>query len=223
MIYRDIVSAVIRALASEVINSAGGCDYTPKVQTSKLKGEIVGKEAAYLTDCWVFGRLHANLSPEHWTALNACYSTHMGSKVAAVGRIASLVSSPAPRLFLTKAVTAWAFPQLGGVQRAKAARVSIEVPEDAPEWRRKAIAKAERAVNAGIKRREDTPCEGVIVLPAHNYDMDTWDVDGTPERTRRDWRGKINKSLKGLVDKALTEAQEILSGEGVFFDEEDAA
>ena len=31
MIYRDVISAVIRALASETINSAGGCDYTPKV------------------------------------------------------------------------------------------------------------------------------------------------------------------------------------------------
>jgi hypothetical protein len=61
MTYRNVVSAVVRALAAETINSAGGCDFEPKVQCAKQKGEIVGKEAAFLTDCWVFGRLHKGL------------------------------------------------------------------------------------------------------------------------------------------------------------------
>ena len=223
MIYRDVISAVIRALASETINSAGGCDYTPKVQANKLKGEIVGNEAAFLTDCWVFGRLHSCLAPKHWMALNACYSTHMASKVGAIGRIVSHVSSPAPHLFLTKAVTAWAYPQLGGAERAPAGKVSLEIDDDAPAWRRAAVAKAQKAINARLKQRQEAPCEGVIILPTHNYDMNTWDLDGTPERTRRDWRRKIFKGLDKLVNEALLEAGEILTKEGVFFDDQDAA
>ncbi|MNH45054.1 hypothetical protein D3C79_1073980 [compost metagenome] len=53
--------------------------------------------------------------------------------------------------------------------------------------------------------------------------MNTWDVDGTPERTRRDWRRKIFKGLDTLVNQALLEAGEILTKEGVFFDEQDVA
>ena len=62
MNYQNVVSAVVRALAAETINSAGGCEFEPKVQAAKQKGEIVGKEAAFLVDCWVFGRLHKSLS-----------------------------------------------------------------------------------------------------------------------------------------------------------------
>lgn len=223
MIYRDVISAVIRALASETINSAGGCDYTPKVQASKLKGEIVGKDAAFLTDCWVFGRLHSCLEQTHWLALNARYSTHMASKVGAIGRIVAHVTSPAPRLFLTKAVTAWAYPQLGGAERPASQKVTLEVDDDAPAWRKAAVAKAQKTINAKLKLRQEAPCEGVIILPAHNYDMNTWDLDGNPERTRRDWRRKIFKGLDKMVDQALVEAGEILSSEGVLFDDQDAA
>lgn len=223
MIYRDVISAVIRALASETINSAGGCDYNPKVQANKLKGEIVGKEAAFLTDCWVFGRLHSYLEQKHWFALNACYSTHMASKVDAIGRIVAHVSSPAPRLFLTKAVTAWAYPQLGGAARTPAEKVLIEVDDDAPAWRKAAAAEAQKTINAKLKQRQEAPCEGIIILPAHNYDMNTWDLEGKPERTRRDWRRKIFNGLNKLVDDALLEAGEILTKEGVIFDDQDAA
>lgn len=223
MIYRDVISAVIRALASETINSAGGCDYTPKVQANKLKGEIVGKEAAFLTDCWVFGRLHSCLDQKHWLALSARYSTHMASKVGAIGRIVAHVTSPAPRLFLTKAVTAWAYPQLGGAERPVSQKVTLEVDDDAPAWRKAAVAKAQQAINAKLKQRQEAPCEGVIILPAHNYDMNTWDLDGNPERTRRDWRRKIFKGLDKMLDEALVEAGEILGSEGVLFDDQDAA
>ena len=181
MIYRDVISAVIRALASETINSAGGCDYTPKVQSSKLKGEIVGKDAAFLTDCWVFGRLHSCLDQKHWLALNARYSTHMASKVGAIGRIVAHVTSPAPRLFLTKAVTAWAYPQLGGAERPVSQKVTLEIDEDAPAWRKAAVAKAvyrkkyrpRRALAArhlppprnALMRRPHLPCPAASPAP----------------------------------------------------------
>lgn len=123
MIYRDVISAVIRALASETINSAGGCDYTPKVQSSKLRGEIVGKDASFLQDCWVFGRLHKSLSAEHWRALVAKFSTHTERKHAAIAELTRVMRSPAPERFLHCAVVTWALPRLAGVDGKRSINV----------------------------------------------------------------------------------------------------
>jgi hypothetical protein len=114
MIYRNVISAVVRALAAETINSAGGCDFEPKVQASKLKGEIVGKEAAFLTDCMVHARLRTQLAHEHWNVLVAQYSTHTERKHAAIVLIAKSVRSPAPERFRHAAVVTWAMPKLPG-------------------------------------------------------------------------------------------------------------
>lgn len=43
MTYRNVVSAVVRALAAETITSAGGCDFEPKVQCAKQKGETLAR------------------------------------------------------------------------------------------------------------------------------------------------------------------------------------
>ena len=114
MTYRNLVSAVVRALAAETINSTGGCDFEPKVQCAKQKGEIVGKEAAFLLDCWVFGRLHKALNQQHWRVLVAKYSTHTERKHAAIVAIAKAIKSPAPERFRHAAVVTWAMPKLPG-------------------------------------------------------------------------------------------------------------
>lgn len=123
MIYRNVVSAVVRALAAETINSAGGCDFEPKVQCAKQKGEIVGKEAAFLTDCWVFGRLHKGLTPAHWRALVAKFSTHVERKHAAIAELTKAVRSPAPERFRDCAVVTWAMPKLPGVEGKRSTNV----------------------------------------------------------------------------------------------------
>lgn len=123
MIYRNVISAVVRALAAETINSAGGCDFEPKVQCAKQKGEIVGKEAAFLADCWVFGRLHKSLSPAHWRALVAKFSTHTERKHAAITELTKVIRSPAPERFLRCAVVTWALPKLAGVDGKRSTSV----------------------------------------------------------------------------------------------------
>lgn len=123
MIYRNVISAVVRALAAETINSAGGCDFEPKVQCAKQKGEIVGKEAAFLTDCWVFGRLHRGLNANHWRALVAKYSTHTDRKHAAITEITKLYQSPAPERFRHCAIVTWAMPRLPGVDGKRSTNV----------------------------------------------------------------------------------------------------
>jgi hypothetical protein len=123
MTYRNVVSAVVRALAAETINSAGGCDFEPKVQCAKQKGEIVGKEAAFLTDCWVFGRLHKGLSPAHWRALVAKFSTNTDRKHAAIAELTRAIRSPAPERFRHCAVVTWALPKLPGVEGRRSTNV----------------------------------------------------------------------------------------------------
>ncbi|WP_308907626.1 hypothetical protein [Pseudomonas canadensis] len=123
MTYRNVVSAVVRALAAETISSAGGCDFEPKVQCAKQKGEIVGKEAMFLQDCWVFGRLHKALTPAHWRALVAKYSTHVERKHAAISELTRSVRSPAPSRFVHCAVVTWALPMLPGVDGKRSTNV----------------------------------------------------------------------------------------------------
>lgn len=114
MIYRNVLAAVVRALAAETMSGVGGGDFEPKVQAAKQKGAIVGKEEAFLCDCWVFGRLHKGLNAEHWDALVAKFSTHQERKHAAILALNSSVKSPAPTRFRECAVLTWAFPQPEG-------------------------------------------------------------------------------------------------------------
>jgi hypothetical protein len=134
MTYRNVVSAVVRALAAETISSAGGCDFEPKVQCAKQKGEIVGKEAAFLQDCWVFGRLHKALSPAHWRALVAKYSTHQERKHGAILELLNSVKTPAPKRFRECAVLTWAIPQVAGADGKRSAAVLPAAWYDITNW-----------------------------------------------------------------------------------------
>lgn len=119
MIYRSVIAAVVRALAAETMSGCGGQDFEPKVQCVKQKGQIVGKEDAFLHDCWVFGRLHKGLSAAHWTALVAKYSTHEDRKHGAILELYRSVRSPAPTKFRECAVLTWAIPQVAGAKEGK--------------------------------------------------------------------------------------------------------
>ncbi len=226
MKYQNVICAVVRALAAETITKVGSGDYEPKVQASKLKGEITGKEAALLADCIVHKMLRAQLSPRQWHALLAKYSTHKGRKIDAIGRMVAVIPTPAPKLFTQQAVLVWAVPeQRKGVQRiavqAKPAEV-LECRTDCGckercklEWRNQAAQRAVERANAHAKSvAEDRPGE-MIVLAASNYDMTTWDDQGLTERTYQRWNKAIRGSLEGLVNEALVEAQHMLEAVGV--------
>jgi len=217
--YRNVVSAVVRALAAETINSAGGCDFEPKVQCAKQKGEIVGKEAALLQDCIVHKMLHKILSQRHWFALTAKFSTHNGRKIEATGRLVAIVTSPAPALFTRKAVTAWAIPQIKGIRREPVKVKAPEFDEDVPAWRVEAAKAAIDRANASAAKRVTNQLDGAIILADSNYDMNTWDNQGMTERTYQLWNKAIKKTLESLVDDALIEAQIILEQAGVLGEE----
>lgn len=220
MNYHNVISAVVRALAAETINSSGGCNVEPRVQASKLKGEISGKDAALLADCIVHKLLHAQLSPRHWNALVAKYSTHRGRKIDSIGRLVAVVKTPAPQRFTQQAVLVWAVPQqLKGIQRAvtqiKAPKHRENKEEGQWDWRNAAadadVARANRHARAVA---EDKPGE-MIVLADSNYDMTNWDSQGLTERTYQRWNKAIKDGLESLVNEALVEAQHMLEAVGV--------
>ena len=223
MTYRNVVSAVVRALAAETINSAGGCDFEPKVQTSKLKGEITGKDATLLVDCIVHKLLHAQLTPRQWNALVAKYSTHKGRKVDSIGRLVCAIKSPAPQRFTQQAVLVWAVPQqVKGIQRQVRQAAAPEKIEDAEgkwDWRNKAAQEAVERANRHAKAVAEARPGEMIVLAASNYDMTNWDSQGLTERTYQRWNKAIKDALEGIVDEALMDGQRMLEIAGVLENE----
>lgn len=223
MMYQSVLAAVVRALAAETMSGVGGGDFEPKVQASKLKGEITGKDAAMLVDCWVHARLHSKLIPRHWNALTARFSTHKAKKVDAIGKLVPLIATQAPNLFRYKAVTAWAIPPVRGVQAQSGHEVASRAARERAEFDSltagvgKHLAGGEMPDDAGQARREQyvKRSTDMIVLPAEFYDINTWDGQGLNRTTYWRWKKAIEKVLDEMVTEALVASGKILQEEGV--------
>lgn len=223
MKYQSVLAAVVRALAAETMSGVGGGDFEPKVQASKLKGEITGKDAAMLVDCWVHARLHSKLIPRHWNALTARFSTHKAKKVDAIGKLVPLIATQAPNLFRYKAVTAWAIPPVKGVQAQSGHEVASRAARERAEFDSlhagvvQRLAGGEMPEDAGQARREQyvKRSTDMIVLPAEFYDINTWDGQGLNRTTYWRWKKAIEKVLDEMVAEALVASGKILQEEGV--------
>ncbi|WP_236225365.1 hypothetical protein [Pseudomonas pseudonitroreducens] len=221
MIYSSVLAAVVSALAAEDIDNTSKQAW----QRMRAPGEEVARAGAVTgelrtqVDCWLHARLHSALIPRHWNALVAKYGTHKARKVAAIGELRAVVATPAPALFLYKAVTAWAIPKLRGVRQLPPAVVSVDIPLDAPNSKKaKIVCAAVEAARVKRKRLEARSAD-MIVLADSFYDMNTWDLDGRPESTRREWRRKIGAVLDEMLDEALMHCEEILKEEGLLLSE----
>lgn len=223
MNYQSVLAAVVRALAADTMSGVGGGDFEPKVQSSKLKGEITGKDAAMLVDCWVHARLHSKLIPRHWNALTARFSTHKAKKVDAIGKLVPLIATQAPNLFRYKAVTAWAIPPVKGVQAQSGHEVASRSARERAEFDSltagvgKHLDGGEMPEDAGQARREQyvKRSTDMIVLPAEFYDINTWDGQGLNRTTYWRWKKAIEKVLDEMVAEALVASGKILQEEGV--------
>ena len=183
-IYKDVMSTLVRVLAADNIDNSTKQSWQKLIDAelrSGGQGAGISVRDKFDYDCCLYALLHRELAPAQWDVLVAKYSTHKANKVAAIGRLVPRIMSPAPQLFIYKAVTAWAIPKLRGVQDRK--------------------------------RSTD-----MIVLPAEFYDMNTWDLEASPERTRRDWRAGITKRLEALEEAAVIHATEIFDAEEIFID-----
>lgn len=223
MKYQSVLAAVVRALAAETMSGVGGGDFEPKVQSSKLKGEITGKDAAMLVDCWVHARLHSKLIPRHWNALTARFSTHKAKKVDAIGKLVPLIATQAPNLFRYKAVTAWAIPPVKGVQAQSGQEVASRAARERAEFDSLTAGVVQHQAggampeDAGQARREQyvKRSTDMIVLPAEFYDINTWDGQGLNRTTYWRWKKAIEKVLDEMVAEALVASGKILQEEGV--------
>lgn len=176
MIYPSAVSAVVRALAAEVLTDVSQCWKDPGAIPAGRGSAIAGKEEAFLTDCWINARLRANLDPHHWRVLIAKYSTHAERKHAAIVEITKVMVSPAPDRFRNAAVLTWAMPKLMGVEGKRSTSVlpmawycmdnwcDDPTPVKTQErWRRDIRKAIERDVdNALMAAQEILDAEGLI-------------------------------------------------------------
>ena len=55
----------------------------------------------------------------------------------------------------------------------------------------------------------------MIVLPAQFYDINRWDPEARPERTRRRWKKGVEDVLEEMVSEALAAASVLLDHEGL--------
>lgn len=224
MIYNSVLGGVVSALASEAIDNTSKQAwqklYSPHEEEQRdlrslfscAPDERIDRAQA---DCWVAARLHHGLDKKHMSALVAKFSTDKAKKVQAITELRQLINSPAPQLFIFKAVTAWAVPKLKGADQKSAKTVTVTVPIDAPDWRRESIIASAVAAERSAKKRIEFRSASMIVLPKSFYDMSTWDIEGRPESTRREWRRNIYSALNTLVDEALCMAGEIFDIEGL--------
>ncbi len=182
--YKDVMGTLVRVLAADNIDNSTKQSWQKLIDVelrSGGQGAGISVRDKFDYDCCLYALLHREMASAHWDVLVAKYSTHKANKVGAIGRLVARMVSPAPPLFIYKALTAWAIPKLKGVQSGK--------------------------------RSTD-----MIVLPAEFYDMNTWDLAGSPERTRRNWRGGILKRLEKLEEQAVIHATEIFDREQIFVD-----
>jgi len=144
MIYTSPLAAVVSALAAD------GIDNTAKQAWQKLYAAgsaepgslalLIRSSRAELprgfVDALLQARLRHKLKPRLWNALVARYSTDRAKKVQAIGALVPVIASHAPRLFVYKAVTAWAIPPLKGVQGKRSTDMIILPPEfyDVNTW-----------------------------------------------------------------------------------------
>ncbi|MEW5512090.1 hypothetical protein ABGT16_05665 [Pseudomonas asiatica] len=222
MIYSSVSGAVVAALAAGEKGSAKSQAWQKLYKSAEEEGgclaSLGGRSGGIdrtQVDYWLSARLHHMLKGRHWDALVAKYSTNKAKKVQAITLIRPLIASPAPALFIYKAVTAWAIPKLKGARRKAPQSVSVDIPLDASSWRREAAVNAAIAAGQAAKKRIEAVEEDVIILPDSFYDMNTWDLNATPESTRRRWRLEINERLDGMVNDALSEAHLILLAENL--------
>ena len=132
-IYKDVMSTLVRVLAADNIDNSAKQSWQKLIDADLRQGgtgATLSVRDKFDYDCCLYALLHRQLEPAQWDVLVAKYSTHKANKVAAIGRLVSRTTSPAPQLFIFKALTAWAIPKLKGVQTAKRSTDMIVLPTE---------------------------------------------------------------------------------------------
>ncbi|KGU84840.1 hypothetical protein [Pseudomonas mediterranea] len=132
-IYKDVMSTLVRVLAADNIDNSTKQSWQKLIDADVQRGgngSSLSPRDKFDYDCCLYALLHRLLEPAEWDVLVAKYSTHKANKVAAIGRLVARMVSPAPQLFVYKALTAWAIPKMKGVQTAKRSTDMIVLPAE---------------------------------------------------------------------------------------------
>ena len=178
-IYKDVMGALVRVLAADNIDNSTKQSWQKLIDAelrSGGQGAGISVRDKFDYDCCLYALLHRELAPAQWDVLVAKYSTHKANKVGAIGRLAPRISSPAPQLFIYKAVTAWAIPKLRGVQDRKRSTDMIVLPlefYDMNTWDPAASPERTRhRWRSGIHQRLESLEEAAVIHATELFDRE---------------------------------------------------
>lgn len=183
-IYKDVMGTLVRVLAADNIDNSTKQSWQKLIDAEVRQGGTgstisVGDKFDY--DCCLYALLHRELVSAHWDVLVAKYSTHKANKVAAIGRLVSRMSTPAPQLFVYKALTAWAIPKLKGEQTGKRSTDMIILPAefyDMNSWDPAGSPERTRhRWKAGIIKRLEQLEEAAVIHATEIFDVEQIFVD----------------------------------------------
>jgi hypothetical protein len=183
-IYKDVMGTLVRVLAADNIDNSTKQSWQKLIDADLRQGgtgSTISVRDKFDYDCCLYALLHRELASAHWDVLVAKYSTHKANKVAAIGRLVSRMSSPAPQLFVYKALTAWAIPKLKGEQSGKRSTDMIILPAefyDMNSWDPAGSPERTRhRWKAGIIKRLEQLEEAAVIHATEIFDAEQIFVD----------------------------------------------
>lgn len=183
-IYKDVMGTLVRVLAADNIDNSTKQSWQKLIDAEVRQGgtgSTISVRDKFDYDCCLYALLHRELASAHWDVLVAKYSTHKANKVAAIGRLVSRMTSPAPQLFVYKALTAWAIPKLKGEQTGKRSTDMIILPAefyDMNSWDPAGSPERTRhRWKAGIIKRLEQLEEAAVIHATEIFDAEQIFVD----------------------------------------------
>jgi len=182
--YKDVMSTLVRVLAADNIDNSTKQSWQKLIDAEIRKGgngSSLSPRDKFDYDCCLYALLHRQLDPAQWDVLVAKYSTHKANKVAAIGRLVARMVSPAPQLFVYKALTAWAIPKMKGVQTVKRSTDMIVLPAefyDMNTWDTEGKPEStRRRWRTGIAKRLESLEEAAVVHATEIFDKEEIFID----------------------------------------------
>lgn len=120
-VYERVGAAIVRALAADNIDNSAKQSWHKLVTSAPAGGfsDMLSARDRFDFDCCLHALLHRELSSGCWDVLVAKFSSHDHNRIQAIGRLHPRITSPAPKLFVMKAVATWAVPKMKGLQQTK--------------------------------------------------------------------------------------------------------
>ncbi|KPY88954.1 hypothetical protein RA263_26890 [Pseudomonas syringae pv. tagetis] len=183
-IYKDVMGTLVRVLASDNIDNSTKQSWQNLIDADLRlggNGSSISVRDKFDYDCCLYALLHRELESGQWDVLVAKYSTHKANKVAAIGRLVSRTTSPAPQLFIYKALTAWAIPKLRGIQTGKRSTDMIVLPAqfyDMNTWDTEGKPEStRRRWRTGIAKRLELLEEAAVIRATEIFDREQIFID----------------------------------------------